>query len=134
MNETKYSEEWTLVIEKSVEECHSLSEKHLATFNYLFNILLSVPASTPTTSECQKTEPIARFLWCVMQMSFLSCPVSSVENQSSTDCEKIKKFVETPDKCATKYGEISIIEYKFWYTSGNDRATTATQDAKEGEH
>lgn len=72
---------------------------------------------------CEGVYHAGTILWCVTEKNFLSCPSTMITD--SSEFEKVKKFLETEDKCGTQYDDFFLIHVTFWFVIDNSTETTA---------
>lgn len=59
-----------------------------------------------------------------MQENFLNCPLFN----ASSECEEMKTFVKSQEKCGDKLGEIYVIDFEFWFTDRLGEVNTSTTE------
>lgn len=55
-------------------------------------------------------------------MNFLNCPFFN----ATSECEEIKTFVKSGEKCGDKFEGKYVIDYEFWYSARLDEDNTST--------
>lgn len=114
---------WSTETRKSIETCDKLSEL----FNYLLHRIKKIHFFTYSkvaslAGSCKYPTNLVNIATCTMQMNFINCPVFN----ATSECENMKTFVRSHEKCGWKNGDTFIIDPEFWYTQRTEQENATT--------